>query len=222
MISRDNAALVRYAILVLKRPSAHVAAEQDITVSMLERIVEGALVPVADERVVVQPNFVPRARKLSMEQKSEAAHLICFGATLQGLANRYDVNVRAIQNIKDGFTARVGDSTANAQPTKPGLNHNNVAECRYQHEVMKEAIALLAAGLMLNYKAVYRAVVGKTFRPTHKRKLTLEGKALDFESPTGRAVKLYIYGADVGFISDVTDIDQGTVQALVDALTEVR
>jgi hypothetical protein len=222
MITRDTAANIRYDILVNKFQAFRVACDYDITVSALNRVVDGSLVPVADTRVVVQPNYTPRHRKLTPEQRVVIAHLICYGATLQGLANTYDVQVRTIQHIKDEYTARVGDATANSKPDQGELGHNLVAESRYQYTVMHEPIALIAARLFINYKNIYRAIKGKTFKTSHGRVLTVQGNTLDPESPPGRAVWLYLLGADVGFISDSTDIDQETVRGLIDAYTEPR
>ena len=222
MISRDTAATIRYDIVVGKRPKGLVARENDITVSSVDRIVEGALVPIADERVVIPPNYTPRKRKITPEERVKIAHLICYGATLQRLADDYGVAVRAIQHIKEGFTARVGKDTKNSRPPQGDLSHNLVAEARYRHHVQGEAVGMIAAGLFVKYKNIYRAVVGKTYKPSHGLRLTAEGSALDPEGQTGRSLRLWIYGADAGFISDTTDIPRDAVRSLVDAYTETK
>ena len=219
MISRDLAAQVRYDIYVSRRPTHAVTMDANITTATLTRVLEG-YPPPPEERVVISPNFSPRNRKLTAPQRVRIAHLLCYGATLQGLANEHDVRVRSIQHIKDAYTARVGESTQNSKTTTSGLNHNMVAESRYRHEVLGEAISLIAARLFLNYKSIYRAVKGKTYRTNHGLQLTMQARGLDAESPSGKAVRLYLFGADEGFISDSTDLDQETVRTLVASLTE--
>jgi len=220
VISRDSAANIRYDVLVGGQNKGEVARAYDITVSAVERIVTGRLVPPPDERVVTRPNYTPRNRKLTPEQRVHIAHLICYGATMQGLADTYGVQVRSIQHIKEGYTARVGEASRNSRPHKGDMSHNLVAEARYRHTVRKEPIAMIAASLFVNYKNLHRAIQGKTFKTAHKLKLSLAGEALDAESQSGRVVHLFLYGADEGFISDTTDVPRDAVRSLVEAYTE--
>lgn len=220
MISRDLAAQVRYDVYVSRRPTHAVTMDADITTSTLARVLENAIAPPTEERVVVAPDFSPRNRKLTTVQRVRIAHLICYGATLMGLAKEHDVQVRTIQHIKSCYTARVGESTLNSKATRPGINHNVVAESRYRHHVLGEAVSLIAARLMLNYRSIYRAIKGKSYRTNHGLQLTPQGMGIDAESQSGKAVRLFLYGADVAFISDCTDLDQETVRTLVASLTE--
>lgn len=219
MISRDCAAQVRYDIYVARRPTHAVTMDANITAAELSRILDNAVAPPTEERVVISPDFNPRSRKLTAPQRVRIAHLLCFGATLQGLATQHDVRVRSIQHIKDAYTARVGESTLNSK-AHAGLNHNMVAESRFRHFVLKESPSVISARLFLNYKSIYRAINHKTYRTNHGLRLTAQAEGLDAESPSGKAVRLYLYGADVAFISDSTDLDQETVRTLIATLTE--
>lgn len=220
MISRNEAAHIRYEVLVRGRNRGEVAREFDVTVSAVSRIVEGMLVPVAEDRVVVRPNYSPRSRVITAEDRVVIAHMICYGATLQSLADRYGVTVRAIQHVKEGFTARVGQQTKNSRKARAqgDLCPNVVAEARYRHHVQEEPITMIAAGLMAPYKNLYRAITGKTFRTSHGRVLR-DDAVVDKESLPGKALMLWLYGADIGFISDTTDVVREAVVALVDNLT---
>ena len=224
MISRDTAALIRYDVLKLGRPKHTVAREFDTTVSAIELIVSGQLVPPLEERVVVPPSYTPRTRVLTPEQRVKIAHLLCYGGTIQGLAAAQNPPVapRTIQHIKDGYTVRVEEASRNSKPQRGELGHNLVAEARWCHKVQGENAASIAARHMVNYKAIWRALKGRTYKTSHGRRLNETGRMLDPESMTGKAVRLWLYGADYGFISDTTDIPVETVQVLVDAHTEPK
>jgi len=219
MITRMQAAQIRYCVRVDNESPHKVAAMYDLTTSAVNRIVEDHLVPPREERVVVPPGYAARSRKLTVEQRVKIAHLLCFGAPLQALAEEYDVRIRSIQHIKEHFTRRRGSGRRSNGPSA-GMNNNTAAEIRFMHWVQEVPLAMISAKLFISYKAVYRAAKNKSFVPTHGRRLTTAAKGLDPESQSGRALKLWLYGASEDFISAETDIPEDAVRALVFSSTE--
>lgn len=223
MISRDTAALVRYAILNDKQTAYEVSRDHGLTVATVNRIVAGDLVPLNENRVVTQTGWRPRNRKLTIEQRTKIAYLICYGATLMKLANEHDVTLRTIQHIKDRWTTKVENSTRRGKKAREGqINADIAAEIRYRAEVLKQPLAFISAALFLPHKGVYRASVYKTHAPQHGQKLNAAGTALDAESQAGHAVRLWVYGASYGFIADSTDMQPEHLKPLISAYTEPR
>ena len=221
MISRDDAADVRYAVLNDKQPLYEVSRDYGYTVSTITRIVSGDLVPLNENRVVTQTAWRPRNRKLTVEQRVKIAYLICYGATLMKLARKHDVTLRTIQHIKENWTAKVENGTRRGKAVREGqINQDIAAEIRYRHEVLKQSVGFIAAALFLPYKGVYRVTVNKTYTPLHGQKLNVDGVALDAETPVGYAVRLWVYGATFGFIADSTDLEAEHIKPLISAYTE--
>lgn len=224
MISRNDAAAIRYAVIVGGRNRGEVAREYDVTVSAVDRIIEGSLVPVADNRVVIRPGYSPRSRVISAQDRNKIAHLLCYGATLQSLAESYGVAVRSIQHIREGYTLRVGRETRNSKqrPRKKGeLSPNLVAEARYRHNVLAEPLASIAATLFVPYKNLHRAVRGVTFSSSSGWSLK-DGVVIDWESPPGHALRLWLEGADEGFACDAADISRDSLRAMIANMAERR
>ena len=219
MISRDLAAKIRFEVLIKNRSPGSVARANSLSLSQIERIVDGILVPCPEERLVVQPPYTMRNRKLTTAQRMEVAHLICFGATLRKLSENYGVQIRAIQHIKENLTIL---ADANARPRKPAAGKlcvNTVAEARYRYYQSGESVGLIAASLFTKYKTLYGALSFRSYRPQHglmpKEKVTLE------DPDDKMAFWLYIYGADKAFVKEATGIEPDKLQELVRLNSEV-
>ena len=215
MISRNTAAEIRLKVLVNKRPMRAVGSNYQLTVSQVIRIVENELVPPADERFVIEPDYTIRSRKLTVEQRLDAAHLICYGATLRYLAEKYGVQIRAIQHIKKNFTQSTSGS-----PTKPKkkpnktLNANLAASARYEHFIKNKPVARIAAELFASYRRLLDAVNFVSYVPKHEQ--VPKEKGLSFAAPPEKeAFWLYIYGADEAFIQVSTGVDPDALMGVV-------
>ena len=220
MISRDQAAEIRHKILVVRRPLRAVASAYGLTASQVIRIVEGELVPVSQERFVIEPDYTVRSRKMTAHQRRECAHLICFGATTRYLADKYGVQIRAIQHIKKRFT-QTTDPTAQAARKNPAkhLSANVVAESRYEHYMRGQSISKLAAKLFVSYRALSYAMMFKTHVPSHGR---IPKNRLSFaDKHEKQAFWLHIYGATKDFIQEATGVEPDRVDELAVINSEV-
>ena len=219
MISRDTAAFVRYHCLIKKLPLGAVANANGLSVTQVQRILDNELVPPSDERFVVQPSYTLRSRKLTPEQRLGIAHLICFGATLRRLSEEFGVQIRAIQHIKETLTVCPDAPPTKARPVAGQMQFNAVAEARYDHYHNNLPVSLIAAKLFVNYKTLHGAISFRTYRPFHGRKAIPVPK---FDTPAEKqAFWLYMYGADVGFIRESTDVEPDRVNHLLDVNSEV-
>tara|TARA_Y100000114_G_scaffold149617_2_gene164001 strand:- start:1505 stop:2170 length:666 start_codon:yes stop_codon:yes gene_type:complete len=215
MISRDTAAEIRLKVLIDKIPLRTVAASYKLTPGQVIRIVENELVTPIDERFVLEPDYTIRSRKLTVDQRLEAANLICFGATLRYLAEKYGVQIRAIQHIKKNFTR-----STSGQQTRPQAKHNKVlnpnlaAEARYEHYITKKPVALIAAALFVSYRRLLDAVNFVSYVPKHG--IVPKDKGLRLPTKEEKqAFWLYIYGADEAFIEQATGVGHDRLMLLV-------
>jgi hypothetical protein len=215
MISRNTAAEIRLKILIDKLPLRAVAANYKLTASQVIRIVENELVAPDDERFVLEPNYTVRSRKLTAAQRIEAANLICFGATLRYLAEKYGVQIRAIQHIKKNFTRSTSETPARPKAkANKVLNANLVAEARYEHFIKKKPVALLAAALFVSYRRLLAAINFESYIPKHG----LMPKEKHLKLPTKadkQAFWLYVYGASEEFIEQATGLGRDKLNELV-------
>ena len=219
MISRDQAAEIRHKILVVRRPLRAVASAYGLTASQVIRIVEGELVPVSQERFVIEPDYTVRSRKMTAHQRRECAHLICFGATTRYLADKYGVQLRAIQHIKKNFTQATDPTTKPPAKRPTNLNPNVVAEARFDYYINNQTMSTIAAKLFVNFKALQKALTFKTHVPSHGRVPTqTRALGVGYEQ---RAYWLYIYGASEDFIQEATGVEPDRVRELVHSNSEV-
>ncbi len=206
MITRTRAAHIRFALLVTRTPAHEVSAKYGVTPATLQRIVDNAIIKPVDDRVEIQPPFKPRRTKLSPEQRSDIAKLICFGGSIAELAKEYGVAVRTIQHVKENYTTIIDPADAKPAPARGALDRNLVAEARYQYKHNGEPIGILAAKYMVSYKSIWRALHNKTHKPDH-------GRVLDGDS-SDKEVLLMYYGAEAAFAAESTGLDaQEVLQA---------
>lgn len=215
MISRNTAAEIRLQVLILKKPLRTVAASYKLTASQVIRIIENELVAPTDERFVLEPDYTVRSRKLTAQQRIEAANLICFGATLRYLAEKYGVQIRAIQHIKKNFTRSTSGQQARPQAkANKVLNANLAAEARYEHWIVKKPVALIAAALFVSYRRLLDAVNFVSYVPSHEKVPKHKGLRLPSKSDK-HAFWLFIYGADEAFIEEATGVGRDRLELLV-------
>lgn len=219
MISRDTAAFIRFHILIKRMPVGKVAEMNNLSVAQVERILNNDLVSPYEERIVVQPSYTLRSRKLTPQQRMDIANLICFGATLRRLSEEFGVQVRAIQHIKEALTVKLNEQKQRKQPRDGVLTFNHVAEARYMHYHHKIPVSLLSAKLFVNYKTLHGAVAFRTYRPAHGRH-PLPVMHISAEKDK-QAFWLYIYGADLDFIKESTGVTERRVNKLLDDNSEV-
>ena len=213
MISRDLAARVRFEVLIQAVSPGTVARQHGLSLAQVERIVDGILVPCPEDRLVVQPPYTMRNRKLTTKQRVEVAHLICFGATLRKLSEIYGVQIRAIQHIKENLTIKTDTDKKPRKGTAGKLCVNTVAEARYRYYHDGESVGLIAASLFTKYQTLYGALSFRSYRPRHG---LMPQEKVALKNPKEKmAFWLYIYGADPTFVKEATSIEPDKLQELV-------